>query len=169
MRSFGKGPSFHSELYALHVSFLHDIAAELSIPTRCFTVLIACDSEDLPLGEIRDCAKALIEKGAVYVCCWGNGCGRFHDIVDEVWVGCEKDGKYSAVAKDSTLMTTWHDRESLDDALWYLLFTAWPPVEDESEFYPITAVTVGDENWAGQIARRLTDIRRFNDEMLDEG
>ena len=169
MRSFGKGPSLHSELYSLHVSFLRDIAGKLSVPTAGFTVLIACDSEGLSSDEIRDCAKALIAKGVVYVCCWGNGCERFHDILDEVWITCGTEEKSSTVASNSTLMTTWHDDESLDDALWHLLFTAWPPAGDESAFYSIVAVSVNDINWADQITSRLSDIRRFGDEMLEEG
>lgn len=57
------------------------------------------------------------------LCCWGPGCERLHDCFDEADVCHKLDDADAPV-----VMTTWHDRESLDS---YLHTGA--PVPDEIE------------------------------------
>ena len=80
--------------------------------------------------------------------------------------GNRSNGKYGAVAKDSTLMTTWHDKESLDEALWFLLFAALPPDAD-SESYSNLVITIGDQSLVDAVSCRLANIPKFNAEMAD--
>ena len=50
---------------------------------------------------------------------WGPGCERFHDAVDDEVLEDELDGRnaYKGPQKDDAIMTTWHARESLAEAL----------------------------------------------------
>ncbi len=67
------------------------------------------DSEQESVGEISRVAEVLLGSGGVYFCTWGNGCERVHDIIE-----VDPDP-----ADDSVVMTTWHDDETLDEALWF--------------------------------------------------
>ena len=166
MRPFGKNLSTGLEVFALHAESLREAAAKLSLPTQSFIALIACDSDQLAVKEIGEYAIGLMEQGATYICCWGKGCERFHDIIDEIWVVREMDGKYGAVAKDSTLMTTWHNDESLDEALWFLLSSAWPP-DGEIESCSTVVITIGNESWANSVTSRLENMEQFQKEISD--
>lgn len=54
-------------------------------------------------------------------------------------------------------MTTWHDDESLDEALWYFLNAAFPADDYLDDCQAETIVVAGDNGWAGQIEKRLLD------------
>lgn len=59
----------------------------------------------------------MIKSGNKYFCSWGPACERAHDIYDETLIEIEvKENRRKHV------MTTWHQDESLSEALWYLLF-----------------------------------------------
>jgi hypothetical protein len=83
-----------------------------------------------------------------------------HDLFD---AECEER---SDLPEDFVLMTTWHEDESLDEALWVLLYASHPTDEYWDDFASV-AVTVGNEEWARQIDRRLANIGEFNKEMVD--
>ena len=167
MRPFGKNPSTGLEVFTLHAESLREAAAKLSLPNQSFIALIACDSDQLGVGEIGEFATELMERGAIYICCWGKGCERFHDIIDEICVIRELDGKYGAIAKDSTLMTTWHNGESFDEALWFLLSSALP-VDDEMKSCSTVAITIGNMSWANSVASRLENMEQFQNEISDK-
>ena len=166
MRPFGKNPSTGLQVFALHAESLREAVAKLSLPTQSFIALIACDSAQLAVDEIGEFAIGLMEQGAIYICCWGKGCERFHDIIDEIWVVREMDGKYGAVAKDSTLMTTWHNDESLDEALWFLLSCARSP-DDKMESCSTIVITIRNESWESNVVSRLENMEQFQNEISD--
>ena len=166
MCPIGKNPSTGLEVFALHAESLPAAAAKLSPSTRRFTALIACDSDQLAVEEIGEFAVGLMEQGGIYVCCWGNGCERFHYIIDKIWVAREMDGKCGAVTNNSTLMTTWHNDESLDEALWFLLSCAWP-LDDEMESCSTIAITIGNESWENNVVNRLENMEQFQNEISD--
>lgn len=130
------------------------------------TALIACDSDQFSVDEISDFTKVLLEKGAVYLCFWGKGSERFHDIVDEVEVEMETFEKPCPARHNGTLMTTWHEKESLDEALWFLLSCAWP-LDNEIESCSTVVITIGNESWASSIASRLENMEQFRKEISD--
>jgi len=56
------------------------------------------------------------------------------------------------------IMTTWHDKDSLDEALWFFVYSAYP----EDGYWDTTraglAISIGRTDWSEQIWRRLSDI-----------
>ncbi len=78
---------------------------------------------------------------------------------DVVAVGADFEGRPYV---NDVVMTTSHDDESLDSALWFALFAAVPP--DLDAF--VLAIT--DEDWYGQIERRLADTDELNADVLAE-
>jgi hypothetical protein len=166
MRSFGKSQLTEIEVFSLHAASLTEASAELVLTTKYLTALIVCDSDQFSVDEISNFAKALLEKGAVYLCFWGKGCERFHDMVDEVEVEMETLGKSCPARHDGTLMTTWHNDESLDQALWFLLSCAWP-LDNEIESCSTVDITIGNESWANSVASRLGNMEQFRKEISD--
>jgi len=64
----------------------------------------------------NEIANWLIDRGCLYFVAWGQDCERWHDAVD--WASLEAHD-FGDVPDDRFVMTTWHDKESLSEALWY--------------------------------------------------
>jgi hypothetical protein len=61
-------------------------------------------------------------------------------------------------------MSTWHSDETLEDAIWYLLYCAFP-LDDEIDTTSYVAIAVGDHSWSHAIVKALSDVPAFNDEI----
>lgn len=97
-----------------------DLVALPLLPSKHFVSFVVWDAP--PRTDVLvTLAQALLDAGAVYVCAFGDNCELVHDAVDSVIVttGREPDD-------DHAILTTWHGKDTLDDALWYALFTAVP-------------------------------------------
>ena len=57
--------------------------SSLELPSR-FRLFVAANVSDISTEVASDFALAALSRGMVYFCSWGQGCERFHDIVDEV-------------------------------------------------------------------------------------
>lgn len=97
-----------------------------TLPSPHFVCLVVWDAPPRP-GLLLGLAQKVLDAGAVYVCAFGDGCERVHDAVDEIIVSDNREPD-----DEHAIMTTWHANESLDDALWYAMFTANPPAAYES-------------------------------------
>jgi hypothetical protein len=112
--------------------------------------------------SISRVAEVLIASGCVYVCSWGEGCERVHDIVDEVCVGPDPSSD-----DDSAIMTTWHEDESLDEALWHFLNVSWPDDRYFDYCNDAVAITIGAPLEIQQrIDFALSNPREFNSQVL---
>lgn len=105
--------------------YLHALSpASLSVfrtPTPHFVCLLVWDSDEESVETISRVAEQLLESGCAYLCAWGAGCERVHDVFDEILVGEAPD-----TADGPEVMTTWHAHESLEDALWFFLRSTSP-------------------------------------------
>ena len=95
------------------------------------------------------------------MCVWGPNCERVHDIFDEVHVG---DG---TTEPSFTFMSTWHDDEPLEEAVWFFLQSAFPP-DGEIASTSYLAITVGNPDWAATVDQALSNLAAFKAKMLDE-
>jgi hypothetical protein len=100
------------DLFLLSIPSPQDMPHRLAVTTAKFACLIAWDARSARVEELSAIARQLLDAGAVYVCAWGPGCERVHDIFDE-----ERDGPNPLTSTDPVVMTTWHDDESLAEAL----------------------------------------------------
>jgi hypothetical protein len=159
MKRQGINPTSECPLYSEHVP---DFAAleEISLPSAHTVLLIAADARGVSTDVIASVAARLLSAGLIYICVWGPDCERVHDVFDEVYVG---DG---CTEPDFTLMSTWHDDESLDEAVWYFTQCAFPP-DTEIEKTSYVAVAVGRPDWAEVINTDLSDVPVFTRRMLD--
>jgi hypothetical protein len=58
----------------------------------------------------------LIASNCLYFVAWGIECEDWHDCVD--WANLEAHD-FGDIPDDRFVMTTWHDKESLSEALWF--------------------------------------------------
>lgn len=145
----------------LYFAFVPDFAglAELHLPSAHTVLLIVADSGDVPSSVVGDAAERLFAGGLAYVCVWGPDCGRVHDIFDETHVG---DG---SIEPQFSFMSTSHDDESLDEALFFFLRCAIP-IEADLAAASYVAVTVGRPDWAAAVQHALADADAFVSRML---
>jgi hypothetical protein len=64
----------------------------------------------------NDVCSWLAESGCLYFIAWGVACEGWHDTMD--WTALEAFD-FSEIPDDRFVMTTWHDKEPLSEALWF--------------------------------------------------
>ncbi len=130
-------------LYLARVPAFGGWPARLQPIESPFVVAVVASATDVSAGEIDDFAEALLEQGAAYVCAWGPDCERVHDIFDEAFVGSE------GLGREQFVMTTWHDGEVLEEALWYAVWAAAVPDDSSSPAGAVLFVVIEqDAEWA---------------------
>lgn len=125
------------------------------VPARRFRLLVAADTADLSVETISNFTEEAFRRGMVYFCAWGQGCERFHDIVDECRLGIYLDTGHSF-----PVMTTWHNDEALEDALDFFAYCAKPDdsLLEDSDFRLV--ISVGSQDWATK-AREFLEAAPF--------
>jgi hypothetical protein len=134
--------------------------ADLQIFSKYFRLFVAADSISASRDQIAAFVGDALMNGMVYCCSWGAGCERLHDIVDKVWVAGESGSQRLArPTTDDTVMTTWHEDETLEDALEFFVRSALPTpgYEAESNFWVVVAVA--NSNWTRVIREQLETLR----------
>jgi hypothetical protein len=131
---------------------------DIQIPVKRFRLFVAADASHANVDALSDFALSALQAGMVYFCSWGPDCERFHDIVDEVAVE-DAIGERLYVGKhpSDVIMTTSHDDEPLEEALYFFTNCTCPTAgfETNSNFW--VAVCVDNSEWAATIERHLRD------------
>jgi hypothetical protein len=135
------------DLFILSLSGPEEMPRVISVSTPRFVCLLAWDARAARVEEVSVIARQLLEAGAVYVCVWGPGCERVHDIIDE-----ESVGPNPAEATDSVVLTTWHDDESLADTLHFVLATTFPDNSHAEGCGSTLAIVIGSAEWSAEIS-----------------
>jgi hypothetical protein len=158
LRECGYDTVTERRLFALHLALPSDFPARVGLPPGNFVCLLAWDARGVPVDVVSTLVERLLTAGACYFVCWGPDCERVHDIIDEI----DADPRSELGAPDgSVIMTTWHSREPLSEALWFFLRWANP----DDHYYDSTrsamAVSIGSEAWAAELSAALADPDDF--------
>jgi hypothetical protein len=145
------------QLFALQVSASSEILTATQVVAPHFAVFLAWDATSIATEEISRLAALLHNRGLAYLCAFGPDCERVHDIFDEVEL--ELDGTRP---RDSVIMTTWHNDESLEDALWFFVNNSVPDAAYEDTCHTGIAVTIGNSQWATKVADYLSNLSKLN-------
>jgi hypothetical protein len=130
----------------------------LKLPSRRFRLLVASDVTAFDAVIIQKFAHAALSNGMAYLCVWGPGCSRFHDIVDDVIAYDDATERLFAGPNNSdTVMTTWHDNESLNEAIEYFLEVACPTDGFASDSDYWLAISLGNAEWTRNIGARMEE------------
>jgi hypothetical protein len=151
LKDHGADPTLGRELISLGASTLRDLAGSLSLPSSHFIALVACDSTRSSVDEMSQVGAWLLGQGAVVIATWGEGCEKFHDIIDETDVETRPDQPDEGV-----VLTTWHDSESLAEALWFVINTISPAPAYETTCKTVLAIAVGNTEWQAEIEKWLS-------------
>jgi hypothetical protein len=148
------------QLVLVEADSVADLDVLPALPSEHFVCLVVWDAPS-EADVILTFARTIIAAGAVYVCTFGDGSERVHDAVDDVIVesGRETDA-------DHVIMTTWHARETLDDALWFALFTSFPAAAYEATCRATVVVAIDARRYADQLRRNLADPEAFSERIL---
>jgi hypothetical protein len=92
----------------------------------------------------------------------GSRLQRFHDIVDEVPVEDENGAqKFAGPNSSDTVMTTWHAKDGLEDAIDFFATCAVPTdgFAPDSDFRLV--ICVANEQWAARANKSLQSENFF--------
>lgn len=108
--------------------------------SRHFALFTAFDLSQVSSEGMLSVASHLIDRGLAYASCWGEDCERWHDAIDEVRPVDFNDDRPQSGPPD-ILMTTWHDGEPLEEALFFFgrLALPTPYYADDCRDYLIAA------------------------------
>ncbi|MDQ8755172.1 hypothetical protein RCO27_02915 [Sphingosinicella sp. LHD-64] len=90
-------------------------------PFRAVVVLDA-DYSDSWQDEV---SRWLVDAGCLYMMAWGPNCGSWDDSVDYAQIQKYPDEPPQA----DFVMTTWHERETLEEVFWFARFCAHDPYD----------------------------------------
>jgi len=103
----------------LLVTDIESVAKELETSWIPFVVLLTAWSiRAVKSGGFSELIKLLLAKGAKAFVCIGDDSESLHDEIDEIIYAYDEERKISAA---SEIITTYHDDESVDDAVNYFV------------------------------------------------
>ena len=150
------------QLYLAQLTRLEDWPTQLEEPARPFVVFTAFDAKRLSDDELLEFATKLLDQGCVYANSWGPDAGRVESAFDYAIVTAMVAGRPYVDHEDDTVPTTSDEDESLDDALWYAVFSAYPAYEEAT-----AVLAISDHTWAGEIESRLADAEQWSARLLE--
>ena|SRR5882762_1657429 len=128
----------------------------VQIPSRRFRLFVAADVTSDTTEAISEFTLAALKTGMAYFCAWGPDCSRFHDIVDEVILGDDLGERlFVGQNPEDIIMTTWHERDQLHEALDFFINWAQPAGDFGINSDHWVAVCVNNPEWAAEIRRQL--------------
>src|SRR4051812_27491703 len=81
-----------------------------------FTLFLALDGDRYSDDVLVSLAERCRRRGLAWLCPWGPGCSRVHDLFDLAFVNEELRG-----VEGPDVATTWHEQEPLAEALWFAI------------------------------------------------
>ena len=109
-------------------------------------VLVVASAREAQMSSV-EVARAWVEAGACYVCAWGPGASEVEETFD-----------YAAFLPELgeplpfTLMTTSHESEAFEEALWFAFYNGRAPDDSEDGAGPVVVVVDSEDLEARAIA-----------------
>jgi hypothetical protein len=147
------------QLFMLELSSPREIPQHIDLGSPHFGCLIVWDASKNKVEDVAALVDPLIKAGCVYFVCWGSNCEWVHDTIDEFDPYFESTG--------AVVMTTWHDKEPLEETTWFFLNSMWPDSAFERSFDASIAVVIDSDGWANPIRSALREPRIFSNAGLD--
>jgi hypothetical protein len=142
------------DLYLCSAESAAAIANQISLSSKNFALFLAMDAQTVESAELVEVARVLAGMGMVYLCAWGADCERVHDIFDQVLADREPNPTDTNV-----VMTTSHEDESLEEALWFFCNCAVPTQAYERTCRDWMIVAVGNKAWENRIRSAVAQDR----------
>ena len=91
---------------------------------RPFRAVVVLDA-DYSAKWQDEVSRWLVDAGCLYMMAWGPACSSWDDSVDYAQIAKYPDG----VPEPDFVMTTWHERETLEEVFWFAGFCAYDPYD----------------------------------------
>jgi len=140
LRRLGQSPNSGWSVYSLGLRSAESLPPEIPLPSKHFVCLLSWNAKYASADVIASLAETLLARGCVYFCCRGTDCERVHDVIDEILSG---DGSSNVTWLD--VMTTWHAKDSITEAIDFFVDSACPTDRYVSECRTALAITIGDD------------------------
>jgi hypothetical protein len=150
----------------LSVATIDELYDRLPFHHPHFLLFLAWDALQMPQENLIKLFRPLVDRGLVYFCAWGNNCEAVHDAID----ACDYEERAEtgrAESDDSVLMTTWHARDSLAQALWFFKVCAMPARSYDPAECARFAVAIGNPAWAAELERQVQSIPHDADDEVE--
>ena len=143
---------------AVNAASFDAIPSALPSGNGTFVLLFAADARGVSDQALRKHCIQFLKAGARYVCFWGPDCSRVHDVCDLVALdlGLNSPG--------AVIMTTWHEREPLKEAVWFAANAAFPDEAYGEAGAALVALSVGSKEWDAEIRDYLQAGTPIEDE-----
>ena len=92
-------------------------------PFKCLVII----SESVSQARQSEISMWLVKSGCVVMCAWGINCSAWDDSVDDASI---EMFNYDLPPPERFVLTTWHENESLEDAMFFLKHTITHPEHD---------------------------------------
>lgn len=143
------------ELFVVQLATLAAWPEELTLRSPHYALLLAADGTAVGQDVLERAADRMRSQGAVYVCAWGPGAERVHDVFD----GRREVVLSPQATEHDVVMTTWHDKATLDETVEFFV-NAMPTESYVDSCRSRVAVAVGSDAWAGRIRDALEEFVR---------
>ena len=155
----GRNERLERNLYLAIVDDLTTWTPDLSTVPPPFAALCVLDSRNEGDAALEAFASRLLAAGCEWMCGWGpDGEGDLlHDVFDDVFAR-EMQGEWE---EDDNVVTTAHDGETIDEALWFAIFNTSHPWHDIP-----SVLAVVSPLYAEHVARRLADSDQLSADVV---
>jgi hypothetical protein len=148
---------------SLYVSHVADLSAWDTVfaadPGLSVNAVFIATEEKPKLESVQGLATNLITHGVFQMSAWGQGCEFVHDVWDEedVWLDVQRQER-GEPSLDSYVNTTWHNDESLQEALEFFWKFAFP-MTGKTWGPTYLALAVGSEALARQLDEAVVALQ----------
>ena len=125
------------------------------LPSKHFACLVVGDTRHISDGDVHRFVSTLLQAGAIYLCAWGPGCHRAHDLFDDAILMSEYQP-----SDDTVIPTTAHDKD-LGEALHFLLFCTSAAPAYEQSCHAALVLLIGAPEHRARVGEALGDPKAF--------
>jgi hypothetical protein len=128
----------------------------LEIPSKRFRLFVAADVKSVDDRILEEFGEMALRKGMVYFSAWGLDCERFHDLVDYLILGDDLgEHLFAGPSPHDTVMTTWHAKETLVEAVDFFKHSARPNEGFRPGSNYWVAICLQNHEWGKAIRKQL--------------
>lgn len=127
---------------------LDELPALLGGQAAPFILFLGTGTTPLAESALVRLFGQVIQRGCVYACCWGPQAAYLETCFDQAEAMVHPGAK-------SVVMTTNHEIDSLEDAIWFAVHAAYPDDDYEDGWERLVVVTVGNEDWRRRAEKYL--------------
>ena len=141
------------QIYICPWESIDELADKLNPHSTHFGLFLVMDAQEIESKRLGKPAATLLKKGLAYLCAWDPDCKRVHDTFDtqDLARKLERD-------THDVIMTTWHNDESLEEALWFFVHSAFPAADYVRGCNDWVIAPIANRQWEREIREKIRKV-----------